>query len=212
MSVMERLQVRTRRLSWAFACSLVAACLEPTNAQRSDQEAVPVPLLSVELRVGRTDTSSSQRGIYVTVKNADPRYAVCLQQDGMPTNAELGSFFQVFSMEGREIPYIGTRQGVRPFYPSLMYIRPEHSLQSFVPIEEGFPGALAPGACIAMRLYYVNCRAIEHWDFYDPPEGPLPGEGEHHSHWRVTGDLALDQLGQNQRCGAVTETGQDGRN
>lgn len=189
---------------WLYATALMlmvsAAGCSPTSTPATE-ESIAVPQLDVQLRIDRSDTAAARTGLRVTVKNTDPQFAACFHHQGMPTDADLDHFFQVFSPEGRPVAYRGTAQGYRSLYPTVMYIRPQQQLESFVAIEEGFAGALQPGACIAVRLDFANCRSLERWDLNDPAPGePQAGRGQNVSSWRVSDQGQLTQLPSDQQC------------
>jgi len=162
-------------------------------------EAIVPPAVIVRLEVRRD--AVPRPGIQVTFRNSDRRFAACLDHSGMPVSEDLDHFFDVYSPSGVPMTSIVEQTGTMTFFPTVIYVRPQRELQSFVDIEKSFPGALTPGTCITFRVDFMNCRALEVADFYLAEGGRLqPGRGSSQSSWQISEHGELRELPDSQEC------------
>lgn len=169
---------------------LTGACSAPKPA---------APLKAPELTVSLVSSQPRDGSATVSIYNTDQQYAICMAN--MPSDSTVRSFIRAYSADGAPIPYRGERpQSGFPAAPySVVYIRAGERATRLLSIEDAFPGSLAVGACLELRVHFANCRALEVWDLQYPPEtsGLLPGEGLDVTYWRAGASGELTKV---QRC------------
>jgi len=193
-----------RRLA-AFALGILLAACGLGQSVEEVHELLP-PGLQVEL-------STRGERLAIKVSNTDAQSAACFLPpatgDAMWAD-HTAAYFRVFDASGREVDHVGeVFTGSGPaLRTQVVFIRPRASLTSAVSIEEQFPGALAPGSCIAFHIpFYANCRAVERWDITAPmrPDADQPGAGNIRSDWRVSDTGELSRLPNGQQCTASSQ-------